>query len=197
MTSNFRAPRGARAAGLLLVAAAAAAVASCNDPLRLPTQYGNASQPFTVYALSGTDLSAPAGLAFATRSIVRVDGGFAFDLAFDINRDGAAVILPVGLVGTPIGGAPLIGLQRSKTPYDQLTAAPTGGYVFDSTMVMPAGQTVAIQAQQAICMGYLVPYIYAKLTVDSVNLADRSIHGRALININCGSRELTPGIPTF
>jgi hypothetical protein len=197
MTHFFGTSRGARGAIVGAVLGVAMVVASCNDPIGLQSQYSNADQPFTVYALSGTELSAPTAMSFATRSVVRVDGAFAFDLAFDINSAGAAVLLPVGLVGTPVGGAPLIGLLRSSQTYGNLTVAPNGGYVFDSTMVVPAGQAIAIQAQQGICTGYLVPYIFAKITVDSVNRDNRTIHGRTLININCGSRELTPGIPTF
>ncbi len=184
-------------AALVALITSAAGAAACSDTLGIPTNYVNANQAFTVYALSGTDLGAPAGMFFATRTVVRVDGSFQFDLAFDINSQGNAVILPVGQVGTPVGGAPMIGLQRVPKAYGDLTEAPRTGYVFDSSMVVRPGGTLAIQAQSVMCMGYLAPYIFAKITVDSLNVPARAIYGHALINTNCGSRQLTPGVPRF
>lgn len=197
MNRIFRSRQGTRAVVLTAILGSVVIVASCSDPLGLQTRYVNSNQPFTAYALSGVPLSAPSGMLFASRTIVRVDGAFAFDLAFDIDGAGSAVILPVGLVGTPISGAPLIGLQRSTTSYDKLTEAPKGGYFFDSTMAVRVGGTVVFQAQQGICSQFLAPYIFAKMTVDSVSLAKRAIYGHTLINTNCGSRQLTPGVPSF
>lgn len=176
---------------------AAAGAAGCSDTLGLPTRFTTSDQAYVVYALSGTDPNAPAGLLFATRTTVRVDGAFQFDIAFDINRDGNVVILPVGQVGTPVGGAPLIGLQRTPQAYSAITEAPRSGYYFDSSMVVRPRGSLVIQAQAATCAGYLTPYIFAKITVDSVNPAARTIHGHTLINTNCGSRQLTPGVPKF
>lgn len=189
--------RGVRAAVLAAVATSAFVAASCSDPLGLQSQYTIADQPFTVYALSDSEVAAPTGMDFALRSVVRTDGDFAFDVAFDINASHLAVILPVGQVGTPISGAPLVGLQRSTQAYDAVTAAPTGGYVFDSTMAVHPGETMLIQAQVASCTGSYTPYIFVKMRVDSVNVAEHAIHGHTVININCGSRQLTAGVPTF
>jgi hypothetical protein len=103
----------------------------------------------------------------------------------------------VAQVGTPVGGAPLIGLQRSTKAYDELTEAPRRGYVFDSSMVVAPRGTLVMQAQNGLCAAYLASYIFVKITIDSVDVPGRAIFGRTLINSNCGSRQLTPGIPTF
>ncbi|MEA3246440.1 MAG: hypothetical protein U9Q74_09820, partial [Gemmatimonadota bacterium] len=75
--------------------------------------------------------------------------------------------------------------------------APRSGYFFDSTMVVKPTGVLVVQAQNVTCSGYLTPYIFAKLTVDSVNAQERTIYGHTLINNNCGSRQLTPGVPKF
>lgn len=193
--ASFR--RGLRAAAVLGVGATAALAAACGDPLGLQSRVAIVDQPFTVFAISDADLSAPTGMDFSTRTVVRADGQFAFDVAFDIDSLDRPVILPVGQVGSPLNGAPLVGILRSKLPYDQVTSAPTSGYVFDSTATVRFGETVVIQAQVSSCIGSYTPYIFVKMRVDSVNVAEHAIRGRTLININCGSRQLTAGVPTF
>lgn len=180
----------AAAATLLLVTA-------CSDPFRLRAERVNADQPFELFALSGTPINAPAAISFVNRTVVRVDGSFLFDLAFDINKDGKPVLLPVAHVGTPLGGAPLIGLLRVAGGYDNLKEAPNTGYQFDSTMVVNPGAAIAIQAQQGFCAASLTSYIFAKVVVDSVDLTTRKLFGRTMINLNCGFRQLTPGLPSF
>lgn len=187
--------RALRAAPAVLLVTAA--LAACSSSVGLFTSFRNSDQAYVAYALSGTDVNAPSGLLLATKTMVRVNGTFQFDIAFDINKDGNAVILPVNQVGTPVGVAPLIGLQRNAQAYGNVTEAPRSGYSFDSTMVVKPGGVLVIQAQDVACSGYLTPYIFAKLTVDSVNVAARTIHGHTLINTNCGSRQLTPGVPSF
>ncbi|MEA3245560.1 MAG: hypothetical protein U9Q74_05335, partial [Gemmatimonadota bacterium] len=97
MASLRRFRRARRAAPALIVATAA--FAACSDSLGLPTNYTNSDQAYIVYALSGTDVNAPSGMLFASKTMVRVDGAFQFDIAFDINKDGNAVVLPVNQVG--------------------------------------------------------------------------------------------------
>jgi hypothetical protein len=196
MMDRIRAFRPARRAVPVLFLAVFG-VAGCSDAIGLPTNFTIADQAYTVFALSGSDLNAPTGMLFSTRTVVRVDGTFQFDIAFDINKDGNAVILPVNQVGTPVGGAPLIGLQRTSQAYADITEAPRSGYQFDSSMVVRPTAALIIQAQNITCSGFLTPYIFAKITVDSVNVPARTIYGHTLINTNCGSRQLKPGVPKF
>jgi hypothetical protein len=189
---SIRAHFGAHVA--IIVAAAAAA---CGDPFSQKAQVTNASQPFAIGALTGGDPSMPAGLSLANKITVRVDGSFQFDLAFDIGADGRPIVLPVALVGTPIGSVPAIGLQRQVGGYDSLKTAPKDGYFFDSTMVFSPSAAIAVQAQSSACSLSLTPYNFAKITIDSIDAKHRILYGRALVNLNCGFRELTEGLPTF
>jgi hypothetical protein len=185
------------AAHLALALAVVGAAAACGDPYANKASVENSDQPFAVGALTGGDPSQPAGLSLANRITVRVDGSFQFDLAFDIAPDGRAVILPVSLVGTPISAPPAIGLQRVAGGYDSLKTAPKDGYFFDSTMTFTPTAAIAVQAQSSNCSLTLTPYTFAKVTIDSINKQTRTLYGRALINLNCGLRELTAGLPTY
>lgn len=190
-------PHPARRATLALVAAFVMLVSACEDPNANKAAFTNADQPFVIAALTGSDVTAPAGLSLANRTVVRIDGIFDFDLAFDINGAGQVVVLPVGKVGTPLGGTRFLGLKRGGVSYDQLTEAPKSGYTGDSTMVITLGAGLAIQSQASNCVYSLTPYTFAKITIDSVNPVKRMLYGRALINLNCGLRQLTPGLPSF
>ncbi len=186
-----------RTAGLAVVLSAVVGVVACSDPLSLVFNSPNGDQTFRVYALSGTPVTDPNGLYFASRSIVRVDGNFAFDLAFDIDPQGNPVILPVGLVGTPLGGTSAIGLKRVTGGYEGVTEAPRDGYVFDSVMVVAPRAAIVVQAQQQQCAGSFTPYIFVKIAFDSVDVVTRALYGKTMINLNCGSRQLIPGVPKF
>lgn len=180
-----------------LMLGAVVTVWACDDPLKARADQTNTNQTFAVSAISGTPTNAPVALNLVNKSITRLDGGFDFDIAFDINAQGQAIILPVGLVGTPFGGAKLVGLKRVAGTYETVTEAPKSGYVFDSTMVVAAGSVLAIQAQENICRLSLTPYIFAKIAIDSVNKTTRTLYGHTLINLNCGFRSLVVGTPSF
>ena len=169
----------------------------CDDPLRIRADQTNVNQFFSVSAITGTPTNAPVALNLTNKAITRLDGRFDFDIAFDLNAQGQIVILPIGLVGTPLGGAHLVGLLRHAGVFDSLTAAPKTGYVFDSSFVVAPGAVLAIQSQVTVCTGSLTPYVFAKLVIDSVRVATRTLYGRTLINLNCGFRSLAPGTPTF
>jgi len=82
-----------------------------------------------------------------------------------------------------------------------LLDAPKSGYLVDTTaVVLSPGQTVAIQSQHNfqgdVCQFALNANIFAKLAVDSVNLASRTIYVRMGLDPNCGFRSFATGIPT-
>jgi hypothetical protein len=196
MRSSFASFFGRPAVRLALIVSGVGAV-SCSDPYSDKAIYENTDQPFAVAALTGSDPTAPAGLQLSTRSVVRIDGAFDFDLAFDINAAGKIVVMPVGRVGTPLTGTRAIGLYRSPTHYADLKEAPKSGYFFDSTMaITKGGETVIILSQQTSCTYSLSPTTYAKIAIESVSV-NRMIYGRAVINLNCGKRQLTTGLPSF
>ena len=193
--TRFFAPVRVRAVAVM--ALLGAAIAACDDPFKPKADTENSIQSFTVYALSGTPPNSPAALSFPGRSLVRVTGALEFDIAFDLDSAGRVVYLPVGLVAASPSGARPIGMQRVSGTFTELTEAPRTGYVFDSALVAPRGQLVAIQASESFCSLSLTPYIFAKVVVDSIDARNRSLSGHLLVNLNCGFRSLTPGLPGF
>lgn len=197
MTRLIRSIRAHFGAHVAVCLAAALAAFACGDPYAQKATATNVSQPFVIGALSGSDVTVPAGLSLSSGITVRIDGSFQFELAFDIASNGAPIVIPVGLVGTPLSAPPAIGLQRVTGGYDSVKTAPKDGYFFDSTMVFSAGAAIVVQAQSSICSSTLTPFTFAKITIDSIDRGHRLLYGRALINQNCGFRELTEGLPTY
>jgi len=177
--------------------ASAAVLGACDNPFAAKATDENASQPFIVHALSGSQLLYTTALFLPVKQVARVDGSFSFDFAFDLNAAGDVVLLPVGMVGQNPSGSRRVGIQKSTTLYDSLSSPPTSGYAVDTATVIKVGQTAVIQAQEALCAATLAPYLYAKIVVDSVDLVQRTIVGRATINANCGFRSLALGLPGF
>ncbi|HET9637339.1 MAG TPA: hypothetical protein VFP26_15530 [Gemmatimonadaceae bacterium] len=178
----------------------AALLSACGDPTALKASLLNSVDTLSVFALSGTPPNYPSGVAFLSRQPVHVDGFALFDVAFDINADGDAVIYPVKLV-VASGSARPVNLQRIAQPFDLVTEAPKTGYEGDSALVAPIGQTIVVQsahnAAADLCQFAINPNIYAKISVDSVNLASRSIYFRMGLDSNCGFRSFAEGVPTF
>jgi hypothetical protein len=178
----------------------AALISACGDPTSLKASLLNSVDTLSVFALSGTPPNYPSGVAFLSRQPVHVDGFALFDVAFDINADGNAVIYPVKLV-VASGSARPVNLQRIAQPFDLVTEAPKTGYEGDSALVAPIGQTIVVQsahnAAADLCQFAINPNIYAKISVDSVNLASRSIYFRMGLDSNCGFRSFAEGVPTF
>lgn len=197
MTPNSASGTRRNVTRLTVLLAATAAVWACDDPYAPRADQANTNQTFMVAALTGTSLDAPAALQLVNKSITRIDGSFDFDMAFDIDKQNRPVVLPLGLVGTPISGSRLVGLLRVTGTFDNVTEAPKSGYVFDSAMVVAPGAVLAVQAQENICSMSFTPYIFAKVVIDSLNLGTRRLYGRTLINLNCGFRSLATGTPTF
>ena len=176
---------------LLFLLCTVAALTSCGDPTRVRARLEPVSDTLTVFALSGTPLSVPTALNTALRQVVRADPAFNYDVVFDINEAGRAVIYPPLLVG-PFGSA---GIQKSTLPFDQLLEAPVSGYDASAAVEVNPGETVVIRAASTACARELNAFIYSKLVVDSVNTTVRTIHFRLRVDPNCGFRSFAEGIP--
>jgi len=178
----------------------AAGLSACGDPVDLKATAPTTTDTLTVYALAGTPPSFPSALAIPSRQAVRVDGFGAFDVAFDINGAGQAVLYPLNLVVTVPGGGRAVGLQKVPGAFDDVATAPRNGYVKDSALVVSPGEVVAIEAQHNgqgdVCGFQLSPFVYAKITIDRIDLAVRTLTFRLVTSLNCGFRSFAPGIPT-
>ena len=86
-------------------------------------------------------------------------------------------------------------LQRiTSTPFAAITRAPDRGYARDSIVTVQAGETVLLQLYGSGCT-FGEPF-YAKVSIDSVIVAERRIVFTSMVNRNCGFRGLVPGLPT-
>jgi hypothetical protein len=185
---------------LLATICVAAVLNGCGDPTNIKAQLPTFVDTLSVWALSGTPPTYPSGVSIPGRQIVTVNANAAFDVALDINSAGQPVIYPVRLVvSTPGGGRP-VGLQKVAGTFESVVAAPSTGYETDTALVVTAGETIAVQAPHnastEVCQFAISPNLYAKITVDSVNLASRILYFRLATDPNCGFRSFADGIPT-
>jgi hypothetical protein len=185
---------------LLAVISAAVGLNACGDPNGIQASLPTSVDTLSVFALSGTPAAYPSGLAILPRQPVRVDGSGSFDVAFDINSNGEAVIYPVKLVVAAPGTARPVGLQKVPGLFDAIVDAPKTGFELDSALVMPVGQVVVVQSLHNssgdLCQFSLNPNIFAKIVVDSIATANRVIFFKLGLDPNCGFHSFVAGIPT-
>jgi len=172
---------------------------ACGDPTNLRATIPTFVDTLSVFALTGTPPSYPSGVSIVGRQAVRVDGFANFDVAFDIDAAGSAVIYPVKFI-VAAGGSRPVGLLKVASPFDAVVEAPNTGFDTDAPIAFGAGETIVIQsahnASQDVCQFALSPYIYAKIAVDSINAASRTLYLRMGLDPNCGFRSFATGIPT-
>ena len=185
----------------LATASVVVGLGACGDPNSLKATAPNVVDTLSVFALSGTPPAYPSGISIVARQAVKVDGFANFDVAFDIDPSGKAVIYPVKLVVTSPTGSRPVGLVRVAGTFEQVTSAPKSGYQTDSSYVFVPGETIAIQSPHNtagdICQFAIDPHIFAKVAVDSVNLASRTLYLRMGVDPNCGFRSFAEGLPTL
>jgi hypothetical protein len=172
---------------------------ACGDPTNLRATIPTFVDTLSVFALTGTPPSYPSALSIVGRSVVRADGFANFDVAFDINAAGSAVIYPVKLI-VAAGGSRPVGLLKVPAPFEAVVEAPSTGFETDEPIIFAVGETVVVQsahnASQDVCQFALSPHIYAKIAVDSINAASRTLYLRMGLDPNCGFRSFATGIPT-
>lgn len=174
---------------------------ACGDINSLKATLPTSVDSLAVFALSGTPPDYPSGLSFLARQAVLVDGFAVFDIAFDIDQAGNTIVYPVKLIVNTPGGSRPVGLQVLAAPFDQVTSAPKEGYQTDTAVALHSGETLVVQSAHNytngdLCQFALNPNIFAKIAVDSVNLATRTVHFRFGLDPNCGFRSFAEGIPT-
>jgi hypothetical protein len=189
-------------ARLALLAAMSVVVGlnACGNPANLKANLITSVDSLFVYALSGTPPTYPSGLSLIARQAVRVDGFASFDVALDIDAAGKAVIYPVKLVVRSAGGSRPVSIIKVQGTFDQVVTAPSTGFEADSSLSMAPGEVVVIQsahnASGDLCQFAINSNIYAKIVVDSVKLASRTLFLRLGLDPNCGFRSFAAGIPT-
>lgn len=187
-----------RIPALLVAVGAVVAVNGCGDPTAIRAQFENIDTTRTVYAISGTPANLPTGLLVRGVAPVRLDGGFNFDLAFDINAAGEVIAHSVRKMASDVvSGTHRVGIQFTDEAFANVTRAPKSNYAYDSTYTLPVGKVFLIDVLDGSCSQFSIlgPNIRAKAVVDSVNVAARAIYLHVLANPNCGFVTLLPGEP--
>jgi len=149
--------------------------------------------------LTGTPAAYPSGLNTYARAAVRVDGNAAFDVAFDIDQDGHAILYPVQKIVSSLGGSKKTGLRKVAGEFGSITEAPSGTYA-DSAIVAAPGDVVIVQSTQngagGACAFDISPFIYTKVLVDSIAVDTKTIVLQTVMDPNCGFRSFAAGIPS-
>jgi hypothetical protein len=188
----------------LLALAAALLVGACGNDLTLPpATIPIARQQIHLFALEGTPVGTPSGYNMVSVGEVQVFRTNDFDFLFNIgvdsvlgtgtNGDTVAVLIPRGGLGFSTDG----GLQFTLTGFDSIQVAPVNGYEKVKPTRIRAGDTILAASRLQTCNFGFVRPIYAKLYIDSIDLATRSAVIIVVIDTNCGYRSLSSGIPTI
>jgi hypothetical protein len=185
---------------LLATMCVAVVLNACGNPTNLTASVPTFLDTLSVFALSGTPPAFPSGISIVARQAVRVDGFAQFDVAFDINAAGNAVVYPVKLVVSSPGGARAVGMQKVPGLFESVLEAPTTGFETDSALVILPGDVVVVQTPHNgagdLCQFTLSPNLYAKMVVDSLQLDSRTLFLRMVFDPDCGFRSFADGIPT-
>jgi hypothetical protein len=188
-----------RILALLCVAGLAAATA-CGDILGSTAALETVTDTTVVYAVNGAPPSAPTALHLFSATVVPATGTFQFDVAFDIDSNGKAKIIPnPNLASALVGAAHPVALLVSDKDFDSIKVAPSGGYHADTVQVVSPGTTVVIQSQdQLACSSSFVgTTLYGKVVVDSIHTSSRLLFIRFESDPNCGFRSFASGLPPF
>src|SRR3981081_2203716 len=104
---------------------------ACGNVASLKATIPTYTDTLSLWALSGTPPSYPSAISIRSRRIVRVAGFAGFDIAFDIDGNGKAVVYPVKLIVASPGGSRPVGIQKLSRSFDDVLAAPPTGFPTD------------------------------------------------------------------
>lgn len=181
---------------LAAFAGAIVALSGCREPLNLIATRDTVTDTLVVYALTGTPVAYPTALITPAHTVVRAEASLDFDVAFDIDAQGNALLYPYNLIVDRTASRRAVGIQKMNVAFDALTRAPTGGYRYDSVTVAPEGTVAVIQAQRLVeCQFDFSSTIYSKIVIDDIDTVNRRISFRILVDPACGFRDLVPGRP--
>ena len=171
--------------------------AGCDNTLALPlATVPNIIDTVTLHALQGTPINTASGFNVALRLTARTDRqSEGFDIAFDIDDEGRALIFTTGALGLSVKS----GIQMADRAFGDIVIAPLEGYELDSALVVGVDSVFIVRSRPASfgCAFFLgqLPR-YGKFHVLDVSLETRQISLENLVNVNCGYRSLESGIPT-
>jgi hypothetical protein len=170
---------------------------ACGDLTGVPASLPTVTQTGTVYAINGAPVNAPTALHVFSGTLLPADASFVFDVAFDIDASGNAVILPQRTVATGLTSTHAVSLQKVSGDFDALTAAPKSGYHADTAVVASLNQVVVVQSSDPNACGVSLTgsTLYAKLVVTAIDRAARQLTVLYTVDPNCGFFSFAAGLP--
>jgi hypothetical protein len=194
MTTFMAARPLRRAAGAF---ALALSLGACKELTSIDASYQNRTISDTAYALNGAPPASPNTLKLFDGLLARADQNFAFDIAFDIDANGNAVIIPARAVATNFSGPYSVALLKVPGSFESLLSAPKEDFHPDTAMVAAIDQPIVIESRDnAVCFTSLKGSSYfSKLVITAVDVPKRKIAFTVTVNRNCGFRSFEPGIP--
>lgn len=178
-----------------LVAVTIASATACGSDIEFPDpSTENAVDTVTMYALNGTPIGTASAFDVVGGIVTRPEVQDEYDFAFDIDSTDRALLLPGNLSGYPSSA----GLQQSTRAFDNIARAPLDDYVTDTALVVDVGTVFLARSRStnSFCPTYVgaIPR-YGKFEVIELDFDVRTVTLKALVNLNCGYRDLLPGLP--
>jgi len=180
----------------LSLIAAAAILAACGSNTSLaPASSQNVVDTFTIGSLTSSPVSMPSAYSVADFNVVRTDVTSAFDFAYNVDSTGQHVFLTLAVMRLADSNGTGPGLQYTSRTFDQVTQAPSNGWITNDTIKVDSGSVLLLRSR-IICGGLGVP-LYGKLEVIAIDdtPGNQTLTFKALSNENCGYKSLAPGFP--
>jgi hypothetical protein len=178
------------------VALAILAVA-CGDPTKPKATFANAPSTYALYAFTGAPVNAATAISFLGGP-ARADANFAFDIAFDLDATGHAVIYPARALASDLAmltsNVKRVGLQPVSGTFESVRVAPETGYDTLAARTVNVGDVLAVEMLDLNTCLYSLggQTLYAKVTVDSIDATARRLYARTVVDPNCGYRSVVP-----
>jgi len=178
----------ATVAGFVLLVAA-----GCSGTSLPPAGIPNIIDTSTLYALQGTNIPTVSAYDIANARPTRLELGQSFDFAVDVAGNGRAIIIPAGVLGIPTEA----GVQSTDEAFSSITKAPLEDYIQDNTITVAVNGVFLAQSRVTIEFCRFVGAVprYGKFKVVAIDTQARTVQLESLVNLNCGYRDLTEGIP--
>lgn len=169
------------------------AAASCGDPFGQTATTENRVDTVTLYALRQTPIRLPSAYNLLEILPTRTDTSSAFDFAFDFDSLSRPAMYPAGALGLTRDP----GIQLMQQSFEEVRRAPETGYLTDRPVPVKPGDVFVARSRVSsfLCLYVSLPR-YGKFHVLAVDTTARSITLEGLVNVNCGFRDLQPGIPS-
>ncbi|HJU88440.1 MAG TPA: hypothetical protein VJ672_03565 [Gemmatimonadaceae bacterium] len=177
----------------LLVVFPALFLGACDDATGPQANVDVITDTLLVKAFTGATTSDPTALNTFRVATVRTETTSGYDVVFDLDAQGRILLYPPSKIAS-VGRA---GLQRAEAAFDAINEAPVSGYNESDIVTAAPGEVYLIRAFPSACSLNIRPFVYSKIVLDSVNVANRTIHFRITANPNCGFRSFAEGRPEF